>query len=243
MPLPLLDAPLTPRARRQGAEVLDDPRCDAALRERSLTDVARANRFLGGMRAVLAELRLALPALAALGRDVTLLDVGTGLGDIPAAARLLAARHGVALRTIGLDEAATLARASRRRLDGAVCGDALALPFATASIDVVMCSQVLHHFASAEATQLLREIDRVARVRVIVSDLRRSWLAAAGLWVVSFPMGFHPVSRADGMLSVLKGFTARELQSLVADATGVRAVVRHRPGWRLTTHWTPGRAA
>lgn len=241
--MPLLDAPFTPRTRRQGAEVLDDPACDPTLRERSLTDVARANRLLGGMHAVLAELRVAMPALAALGRDATLLDVGTGLGDIPAAARTLAARHGVALRTIGLDEAATLARASRSRLDVSVCGSALALPFAARSVDVVMCSQVLHHFAATDAVRLLREMDRVARVRVIVSDLRRNWLAAGGLWVVSFPMGFHPVSRADGMLSVLKGFTAPELRALVAEATGAPAVVRHRPGWRLTTHWTPGHDA
>lgn len=238
----LLDAPFTPARRLTAAEVLDDPSCDAALRERSLTDVARANRLLGGMRAVLAEIRLVLPDLAHAGGVATLLDVGTGLGDIPAAARLLAARHGVTLHATGVDEAPSLVEASRRRLDAAVCADALSLPFATRSIDVVTCSQVLHHFSAPGAVRLLSELNRVARRCVIVSDLRRNWVAAAGFWLMTFPMGFHPVSRADGLVSVLKGFTATELTELVEGATGARPVVRHRLGWRLTARWVPGNA-
>lgn len=235
-----VDAPFTPRTRREAREVLDDVACDPALRERSLADVARANRLLGGKRAVLAELRAALPELRTLGRDATLLDVGTGLADIPAAARGLAARHGVTLHIVGVDAAESLLRASMPRLDAAACADALALPFASGSIDVVTCSQVLHHFPPADAVALLAELHRVARLRVIVSDLRRNWLAAGGLWVVSFAMGFHPVSRADGMLSVLKGFTPSELASLVQSATGRRPRVAQRLGWRLTTSWLAG---
>lgn len=237
--LPAVRSPFTPRARRMDAEVLDDAGCDAALRERSLTDVARANRYLGGTRAVLAELRAAIPELAALGREVTLLDVGTGLADIPDAAGRLFARRGLRLRVIGLDGALSLARTSRRRVEHAVCGDALALPVAAGSVDVVTCSQVLHHFSASDAARLVAEMHRVARVRAIVSDLQRSWLAAGGLWAVSFPMGFHPVSRADGMLSVLKGFTPDELRDLVRDATGNAPVVRRRLGWRITATWSP----
>lgn len=237
----MLDAPFTPAARRAGAEILDDPRCDPVLRERSITDVTRANRLLGGMRAVLAELHLALPGLAP-GRDLTLLDVGAGLGDIPAAARDAAARRGVQLVVIGADAAHSLARASAQRLDAAVCADARSLPFATASVDIVMCSQVLHHFPPGEVVALLAEMDRVARMRVIISDLRRNWVAATGFWIASFPMGFHPVSRADGVLSVLKGFTAQELATLIEQATGIRTRVRRRLGWRLTAQWTPARA-
>lgn len=238
----MLDAAFTPAERRAGAEVLDDPQCDPALRERAISDVTRANRLLGGMQAVLAELRLALPGLAQPGREVTLLDVGAGLGDIPAAARDAAARSGVRLVAIGADGALSLARASARRLDAAVCADALALPFARASVDVVMCSQLLHHFSPEDIVASLAEMNRVARGRVIVSDLRRNWVAATGFWMASFPMGFHPVSRADGVLSVLKGFTAPELAALIEQATGVRTAVRHRLGWRLTAQWTPVRA-
>lgn len=226
---------LVPR-RRRGFEHLDDPRTDPALRERSLRDVRRANTLLGGAMAVLRELRRHMPAQAAA---VTLLDVGTGLADIPARARRAAARRGVTLTIFGVDEAETLARVSLGLLDASACADARRLPFADASVDVVTCSQVLHHFEDVEIPTVLRELSRVARHAVIVSDLRRSWLAAAGFWLVTWPLGFHPVTRHDGLISVLRGFTRRELARHVTDSTGCTPAVRRHLGFRVTATWSP----
>jgi SAM-dependent methyltransferase len=195
---------LTP-PRRRGIEILDSPDVDPDVKKRSLADVARANALFGGLSSALTELR---ETMSSLPRSATLLDVGTGLGDIPCRAREIARQEGVDLTTIGLDSALELARASTQAVNFAVCGDARRLPFADRSVDVVMCSQVLHHFAGTEAAALLREMNRVARVRVVVSDLRRSWIAAAGLWLFSFPLRFHAVSRHDGVVSVLRGFTS-----------------------------------
>src|SRR5262249_61450111 len=86
---------------------------------------------------------------------------------------------------IGIDEAYSLLDASRSRLDAGVCARALELPFRDHSIDLVMCSQILHHFDDDGAGEFLREMHRVARRAVIVSDLRRSWSAAAGRVVSS----------------------------------------------------------
>jgi hypothetical protein len=139
--------------RRRGYEVLDDPGTDPALRERSLNDVRRSNVLLGGRRAVLSELARALPAL---GSHCSLLDVGTGLADIPHASRELAARRGVTLTTYGVDEAETLARVTTHTLDASACADARALPFGDSSVDVVICSQLLHHFKDKEIPRVLR---------------------------------------------------------------------------------------
>jgi SAM-dependent methyltransferase len=228
---------LTP-SRRRGVEIIDDPDIDAWLVTRSLADVARANTLFGGRRAVLRELATLLPRL---GPAPTLLDVGTGLGDIPFHARRLAERRGARLATIGVELSEPLAAASLARTGASVCADAFRLPFADDAVDVVTCSQVLHHFEEPDASALLRELTRVARVAVIVSDLRRSWLAAGGFWLASFPLGFHPVSRHDGVVSVLRGFTARELRDTVRSATGCDAAVRHRLGWRVTAVWSPHR--
>ena len=226
---------LSPR-RRRDFEHLDDPDVDPALRERSLRDVRRANITLGGAHAVLSEVSR---QLGALGAEGTLLDVGTGLGDIPSRARALAARRGVALTALGVDEAASLARVTHGMLDGSACADARRLPFPDASVDIVTCSQVLHHFDDADIPVVLRELQRVARRAVIVSDLRRSWIAAAGFWMVSWPLGFHPVTRHDGVVSVLRGFTPRELSLHVRRATGHTAAVRCHLGFRVTATWTP----
>ena len=169
---------LTP-TRRRGYEILDDPHVDDAVRTRSLEDVARSNAMFGGWRAVRDELAIVLDTIDA--QSVTLLDVGTGIGDIPTHATRSWREKGLTITTFGLDSSASLLREARTGGLIPVCADALALPLASKSVDIVMCSQTLHHFETRDAIQLIRELDRVARVRAIVSDIRRSWFAAAGI--------------------------------------------------------------
>lgn len=228
---------LAPR-RRRGFEYLDDPATPPAVRERSLRDVHVANTLLGGTHAVLAELRRILPAL---GASATLLDVGTGLADIPAASARMAEGRGVRLDTFAVDEAESLLHASAARVDHGICADARRLPLADASVDVVTCSQVLHHFADDEVPAVLRELNRIARRFVVVSDLRRSWIAATGFWLVTWPLRFHPVTRHDGYTSVLRGFTTADLARHVRNATGRAPDVRRHPGFRVTATWRSDR--
>lgn len=229
---------LTP-ARIIGDEILDGPAVDATIRERSMTDITRSNVLFGGRRALLEALRRILPELPSA---CTLLDVGAGLADLPHAAQALARTRGIALSTVGFDAAHSVLACAQPRVDFAVCGDALTLPFADASIDVVTCSQVLHHFHGEHARRFVAEVTRVARHAVIIADLRRSWLAAAGFWLASWPLGFHAVTRHDGVISVLRGFTAHELRDLVRSAAGVEPRVEHRLGFRITAQWRPPRA-
>ncbi len=223
---------LTPR-RRRGVEILDDPSVDPAIRRRSIDDVTRSNRWLGGLRAATVEVADVLRDR----KSATVLDVGTGLGDIPEHVARSASPGSVV--TIGVDEAPSLLVAARGRMTYGVCADALTLPFRDHSIDVVMCSQVLHHFETRDAERLVSEMNRVARMAVVISDLRRSWVAALGFWLVSFPMRFHRVTRHDGFVSVLRGFTSGELRDIVRSATGIVPIVRRHLGWRITARWSP----
>ena len=226
---------LTP-SRQRGIEILDDPGLDSGVRHRAQADVARSNAVLGGLRAVMRELRTVLHEI---GGEASLLDVGTGLADIPAHAAVLARQDGIRLVTTGVDVVHSLLAEPCGDITHGVCADARRLPFPDRSFDVVTCSQLLHHFPAADARLVIAELDRVARRAVIVSDLRRSWIAAGGFWMLAFPLRFHRVTRHDGVTSVLRGFTPAELADLVASATGVRPVVRRRLGYRVTASWQP----
>ena len=236
---------ITPR-RRSGAEILDDPRVDPVARRRSSRDIVASNRWFGGRRAVLEvfdEVIRSHVASSSVTR-LTLLDVGTGLADIPHAAKGVARRQGVTLTTIGIDREASLLASAGSHLDQRVSSDALALPLADHSVDIAMCSQILHHFEHADAVTLVRELDRVASRHVIVSDLRRSWIAAGGFKLAAVALRFHPITHHDGVLSVMRGFTASELAAIIEEATGVCAPVRRQLGYRLTANWSchPARA-
>lgn len=231
---------LTPQ-RRRGIEYLDDAELETGLAERSLRDVALSNALFGGARAVVAEVIAALEREGA--RSASVLDVGTGLGDIPSRIREEGARRGIQVATIGLEACEALARRAALPAFPTLCARVPPLPLRSGAADIVTCSQLLHHLHADAARALLLEMDRVARRRVIVSDLRRSWGAAAGIWLVSFPLRFHPVSRHDGVVSVLRGFTSRELHDLVRAAVGVEPRVRRRALYRLTAAWTPAARA
>ena len=222
--------------RRRGEEILDREDIDPSVVTRAIGDVARANALFGGVRAVLTELDSAVPSLP---RSASLLDVATGVGDIPQAASKHLELQGIRLTTFGLDAAEALAQASKTSVTFSVCADALHLPFASNSVDVVMCSQFLHHLLPEQAATLIREMNRVARVRVIISDLRRSWIAAGGLWITSFAMRFHPISRHDGVVSVMRGFTRGELKEIISGSLGIEVAASRRTGFRITAAWTP----
>jgi len=82
----------------------------------------------------------------------------------------------------------------------------------------------------------------VARIGVVVADLRRSALAQAGFWFASHALGFDRVTRMDGVTSLRRGFTAASLSRLL-DPLGVNATIERRPGSRLVATWNKGPAS
>jgi SAM-dependent methyltransferase len=221
-----------------GAELLDDPRSDPAIVAESLRNIARANRWFGGAPAVRFGLERTLGEVAP-GSTLSLLDLGTGLGDLPRVAVRWGARRGVRITTVGLElnrTAAVLAKATGLATAVACAGMP---PIRDKSVDVVLLSQVAHHLTADSVVQLLRACDRLARRAVIVADLRRHPLAAPSFRLGGRLLGFDPVTLADGVTSLRRGFSRSQLLDLMAQA-GVKGRVDQRLGFRLVATWQPG---
>jgi SAM-dependent methyltransferase len=223
-----------------GVELLDDPAADPATVLRSLRNVARANRWFGGAAAVhhgLARVLRGVPA----ARPLTLLDLGTGAGDLPQRAARWARRRGYALRPVGLELSRTAAEMARRSGTPCAVACAGAPPIRQKSVDLVLVSQLAHHLTDDSTVRLLRTCDTLARVGVVVADLRRSPMAPLVFWVGARALRFDATTLADGITSLRRGFTAAELRALLR-AAGVRARVSCRPGYRLVATWRTGSA-
>jgi len=221
-----------------GAELLDDPAADPATVAASLRDIARANRWFGGAAAVRRGLDRVLVDLPR-GATATLADFGTGLGDLPRAAQRWAGRRGVRLVAVGLERSPVAARLAAAAGVPCAVGCAGATPLRDKSVDLVLVSQVAHHLCDESAVRLFRECDRVARRGVVIADLRRGRLGPLAFWAGARALRFDPVTVADGMTSIRRGYTAGELRDLLQEA-GVRATVERRPGYRLVATWRPG---
>jgi hypothetical protein len=218
-----------------GVELLDDPAADPESVIRSLRNVARANRWFGGAAAVrhgLARLLRGVPR----DQPLTLLDLGTGAGDLPGRAVRWARRRGYTLRPVGLELSRTAAAMAVRNGVPCAVGCAGAPPVREKSVDLVLLSQVVHHFTFDSTVQLLRTCDALARVGVVVADLRRGPMAPIVFWVGARALRFDTTTVADGITSLRRGYTAGEMRALLAEA-GVRGRVSRRPGYRLVATW------
>jgi ubiquinone/menaquinone biosynthesis C-methylase UbiE len=218
-----------------GVESLDDPACPVPLARATLRDIATANALFGGRAAAVygvARLLAGVPA----GTRLTLLDVGSGSGDVGRAVVRRASRRGIRLTAVALDHSRTAAAMARATGIEPVLARAEALPFRDGAADVVLASQFLHHFTRRSAEALIRAFDRIARLGVVLCEPRRTPLAAAGIWAAAHLLGFHAVTRRDGVLSVRRSFTPAELAA-VLHAAGVHGAVCRRPGFRVVAWW------
>ena len=112
--------------------------------------------------------------------------------------------------------------------------DARELPYPDASFDIVTCSLALHHFSDEDAMVVLRQMQRVARVALIVNDLRRSVIGYIAARAYGLLLTHNRLTRNDAPLSVLRSFTPAELTTLAQQAGIVPAIIERQPGWRLS---------
>jgi len=234
---------MNPLPRGREAELMDGEIQDPEELEASLRQVHQANTLFGGRRG----LRRHLAQYRRSREPILLLDVGTGRGDTPVELVSWARRAGARWRAVAVDPHPAVAPLAARRVQGeaevsVVRADGLRLPFPARSFDVVFAVLTLHHLDDGPARAMVAEMGRVARQRVLVSDLERNrvnhWLArlmASTLW------RRNRITRHDAPASVLRGFTREELLGIGEDA-GLRdlSITRHLP-YRLVLAGSPGR--
>ena len=115
-----------------------------------------------------------------------------------------------------------------------VVGSVLALPFTTGSFDLVIASQMTHHLPTDDnAVQHFREAYRVARQGVFITDMKRSAIFYAALWVTLRVLRLSRETREDGLLSVKRSWSRKELIALAGRAGLRDATVRSYFGSRL----------
>jgi ubiquinone/menaquinone biosynthesis C-methylase UbiE len=227
---------LTPR-RRDEPELMDAPGLPEAEVAEAYRVLRRVNRQLGNLRTVRRELARLIAEDGPRGRggaaEVTVLDVGSGAGDIPRALADWPASGSSASMSLALDRDPTAVSIARRSGLDVVRGDALRLPFADRSVDLVTAVKFAHHFSGPGLDRLLAEMARVARRRVLVLDIHRHWLAYYGFIAWSRVFTRNRLVRYDGPLSVLRGFTAPELNGLGRALPGFEWTVRGYAGFQL----------
>lgn len=196
-------------------EILDSLTCPAYEVEPSLRDLCRINRWFGG---VATTRRLIQRVSFATGcKRFSVLDVASGFGEVPKIAGKQLARHRITLEVTLLD------RFRSHLLPGnhSVVADALALPFADDSFDLVSCSLFAHHLEPEELARFAAEALRVSRYALLINDLIRHPLHLA-LVYAGLPLMRSQVSRVDGVASVKRAYSPQEIHAILSAGLATR---------------------
>jgi ubiquinone/menaquinone biosynthesis C-methylase UbiE len=218
----------------RGTELLDDLTANPTDIELSLENIARSNFWFGGQAAVRFGVRQVLRGrrLDALA----VLDVGAGFGDVAADLVRVGRRDGIRVRPIGVERHPVASRVAARRGLPMILADGMALPLPDRSMDLVVISQVAHHLTDRQIAALAAEATRVARLGVVLADLKRSELAVLLFRVASRALRFDRATRRDGVTSVRRGFRRVQLETILRQA-GRNVAVVERPFARLVATW------
>lgn len=222
--------------RTTSVELLDDDRGTPAEIERSLDDLWRINRWLGG---VSSSLHLLERFFARTGpHPVRVLDVGAGDSRLAGRLQSELRRRNLRAEFVVLDRRWSHLRRGDPAASGLkpVVADVFNLPFPDGSFNVVMSNLFFHHFSGDAAQNLLRRLAGVASEAVVVNDLERNLLPYLFIRL-GYPFARSPITRHDGPASVRQAYTRRELRALAEDAGfrdfEVRRLVPFRLGLTL----------
>jgi ubiquinone/menaquinone biosynthesis C-methylase UbiE len=196
-------------------ELLDTDAGTPAEIRGSLRDLRFFNARFGGVRTT--SYLIGKVAQQAGARSLSLLEVAAGSGYVAGRARSRLRRQGIELNSVLLDRSFTHLNGS----GSAVAADALALPFADASFDLVGSNLFVHHLEPEEVVRFVRESFRVCRRAVLINDLIRHplhlFLVYAGL-----PLYRSRLTRHDAPASVRRAYTRDEMHDLLARAGASR---------------------
>ncbi|MDC6405618.1 MULTISPECIES: methyltransferase domain-containing protein [Maribacter] len=194
-----------------------------------LEDINRVNRLLGGIH-------ITSNAVFRMFREhkqesYTILDVGCSDGDMLRKLALKARKLNIRIHFIGLDlnkDALEIAR--KKSVDfpeiSYLNRDVFTLD--SIEVDIVITTLTLHHFSNANIPIFLERFVNMAHIGVIINDLQRSRLAYYLFKAFSVIFIKTETAKNDGLISILRGFKKKELQTFSDQVPNVQ----HKISWK-----------
>ncbi|MBI2788003.1 MAG: methyltransferase domain-containing protein [Elusimicrobia bacterium] len=221
-------------SRSAALELMDEPGLDAEELAETLGELAFINRSLGGHASSLDGLARLLPPGR---REFDVLDVGSGGGDTARGIVEWARRRGLTARVHGIDlapEAVFCARRAHAGVPGLdfTTSDLFDLPL-TRKYDVVHAALLLHHLSDETAVTALVRMRELSRQGVVINDLHRHPAAYHSIKGLSSLLSKNRLIRHDAPLSVLRGFSRRDLAGLARRA----GLASPEISWRWAFRW------
>jgi len=193
---------------------MDDPNCDRAELFNTYRQFSVVNSLIAGWKRIYKS--CLKPLMTDSERSYSLLDIGFGGGDIPLKLAEWAANDGIALDITAIE---TDQRAIEF-VQQLSAPENVAFRYVSSTelmaenhrFDFVISNHLLHHLGDEELPRLLDEAKNLSTQKVIFNDIERSDLAYGLFKVLSRPIFRSSFITHDGLASIKRSFTLKELQ-------------------------------
>jgi 2-polyprenyl-3-methyl-5-hydroxy-6-metoxy-1,4-benzoquinol methylase len=201
--------------------------------ERNMHELDVINTWLGGHAISVAGLR----RLCGHRQRVRLCEIGCGGGDNLRVLSRWCRRRGIDISVMGIDSNAhciAVARNSWRESPAEwIHSDYREVVFADERPDIVFSSLFCHHFTDEELVGQLRWMEANARLGWFINDLQRHPLAYHSIRLLTAAFSGSYLVKNDAPISVLRGFSRREWESLLQRSAAGKASVQ----WKWAFRW------
>jgi 2-polyprenyl-3-methyl-5-hydroxy-6-metoxy-1,4-benzoquinol methylase len=203
-------------------ELMDAEDLDITVYNRCLNDLAAVNRVTLTHRATLQFLSHATRHLTP-GSNISILDIGSGHGDLLREIAKWASKRGFAAELTGLDLNPRSTQAA-----GAASRQHEEIRYITGSVfefvphgrpDFIVTSQFTHHLTDEDIIRLLRWLETTALQGWHVADLHRNFIPYYGFRLLCRLLGWHPIVRIDGTISIARSFRRADWDRYLAAAS------------------------
>lgn len=225
--------------RTTSTEIMDDFSLEGEELREALDKIASINQLLGGNKVTLDGVEQLLANIS-LNGTITIVDVGCGNGDMLRTLAQYGKNKGLVFELIGIDaNGFTVNHAQQLSAEyeniSFRCEDIFDASFKEVKADLFLCTLTLHHFKNEEIEYLLPLFYRNSRLGIVINDLQRSGLAYRLFQLLCFVFRLNTMSREDGLISILRGFTKEELTLFSIQMNFNRWSIRWR--WAFRYQW------
>ena len=218
--------------RATAPEIMDDFSLGSEEIDPLLSGLEMVNKFLGGYNVVFSALKE-----ASIQNHFHISDWGCGGGDVLRAIAQRVKKKKLNLLFTGIDATpAAVNFANRKNTEpniSFILADVLSEEISKLKFDIVLSTLFTHHFEDEGWVLLIKKMMDCSRHAVIIDDLHRHWFAYYAIKFITRIVTRSRLARYDGPLSVLKGFTRPELETLLQKAGIKNYTIR----WRWAFRW------
>ena len=206
---------LNTKFRTDKYEEMDDFSMKGEILRDALDKIANINQLLGGNRLTLCGV-LKLIRTISKNEIITILDVGCGNGDMLRKLAEYGYKNNLNFQLIGIDaNNFTISHAKQSSENYSnisfLCHDVFEESFRELKYDIVLCTLTLHHFKDKQTINLLNVFYTNSKIGIVINDLHRNAIAYRLFQVICFVFNLNKMSKDDGLISILRGFTKKEL--------------------------------